>query len=253
MTISIITITFNDPALQETLDSISSQSLDRRKFEHIIIDNFSTDNTEKIVKKYQKSSKYSVIYIREKDNGRYQAMNKGIKASKGDYLLFLNAGDCLHDKNVLSEATGKLDRDIVYGDILGKSLSQFRINKEFFIDRTLFHQATFIKRDLFHKYGLYDENLVISSDFDFFIKAIIVNHATTKYLPIVVSDYDQTGISSQKSDLVYQERALVLSRYTTGKIKIYHILKYIYYRSKKYLPVFLIKIQQKRLNSQPKI
>ena len=250
MTLSLITITHNNPDLQKTLYSVKNQTIYKSRFEHIIVDNFSTDNTQEIINNYIKNSPYKITYIREKDTGRYNAMNKGIEIAKGDYLLFLNAGDCLHDKFVLAKVIPQLDNEIVYGDISGKSLSKYTIDKQFFIDRTLFHQATFIKKDLFTKFGLYDEKLVISSDFDFFIKAIIVNHATTKHLPLVITDYDQQGISSQKSDLVYQERALILARYFGG---LNNYFKYFYYKNKYLFPKFFVNWQQQRLAAKPKI
>jgi glycosyltransferase involved in cell wall biosynthesis len=243
MRLSIITITFNNPELQKTLESVKSQTLDHAQFEHIVVDNLSSDDTKTII------SQYNVTYIREADTGRYNAMNKGIKAATGDYLLFLNAGDCLNNKNVLSQVIDQLDSDIVYGNISNKSLANYPINKQFFIDRTIFHQAAFINKDLFTKYGLYDESLIISSDFDFFIKTIIKYHVSTKYIPLVISDYDSHGISSSNSDLVYQERSLVLSRYFGG----IHLFKYFYYKYKFLFPKFIVNWQQRRLNSKPKI
>jgi glycosyltransferase involved in cell wall biosynthesis len=251
--LSIITITHNNHNLEKTLDSVKIQKINPSKIEHLIIDNLSSDNTVQIVQKYQKIVKYPVIYIREKDTGRYNAMNKGIANSKGKYLLFLNAGDSLHNSEILSKVLPKLTTDIVYGDIQDKSLEKYPLNQQFFLDRTLFHQATFINRSLFEKYGYYDESLIISGDFDFFIKTIIKHHATTTYLPIVIADYDRQGISSQKTDLVYQERAKIITRYYSGKIYFYNYLKYLYYRYKKYLPKFLIKLQQKHLAAKAKI
>lgn len=251
--LSVITITYNNQNLEKTLDSVKLQKINPNKIEHLIIDNLSSDNTAQIVQKYQKTAKYSVIYIREKDTGRYNAMNKGIAKSNGKYLLFLNAGDSLHNSDTLLKVLPKLTTDIVYGDIQDKSLKKYPINQKFFLDRTLFHQATFIKRFLFKKYGNYDESLIISGDFDFFIKTIIKHHATTSYLPLVITDYDRQGISSQKPDLVYQERAKIITRYYSGKIYFYNLLKYFYYRYKKYFPKFLINFQQKRLASKPKI
>jgi len=251
--LSIITITYNNQNLKKTLNSVKNQKVNSDKIEHIIIDNLSSDDTPQTVKKYQKTVKYPVIYIREKDTGRYNAMNKGIVNSKGKYLLFLNAGDSLHNSKTLLKVLPNLTTDIVYGDIQDKSLNKYPINQLFFLDHTLFHQATFIKRSLFEKYGFYDESLIISGDFDFFIKTIIKHHATTTYLPIVIADYDRQGISSQKTDLVYQERAKIITRYYSGKIYFYNYLKYLYYRYKKYLPKFLINLQQKRLATKPKI
>ena len=250
-TFSIITITSDNPSLASTIKSVKSQSVNSN-FEHIIIDNLSTDYTKQIVERYQKSVSFPVIYIREKDNGRYEAMNKGIKMATGEYLLFLNAGDSLFNKNVLKKVINYLGPDIIYGDIADNSLANFKINHNFFIDRTLFHQATFIKKDLFIKYGLYDENLIISGDFDFFIKTIIKKNVSTKYLPFVISKYDRHGISSQNFDLVYRERAQVIMRYYTGKQYYYNLFKYLYYKYKKYFPKNIVKYQQKRLEKQPK-
>lgn len=253
--LSLITITHNVPELGKTLESVKIQDIDPKKIEHIIVDNLSTDNAPEVVKKYQQSVKYPVIYIREKDTGRYQGMNKGIRTATGDYLLFLNAGDCLHNSKVLSNVfeKNKYTADILYGDIDGKSLKKYPINRQFFLDRTLFHQATFIKKTLFDNYGLYDENLIISGDFDFFIKTIIKHHATTQYLPLVVTDYDSHGISSQQSDLVYQERSMIITRYYSGKTYFYNLIKYLYYKNKKYFPKFMVKLQQQHLASKPKI
>lgn len=251
MKLSIVTITFNNRYISKTINSVINQCTNPT--EHIIIDNLSTDNTSIIVKKYQQSAKYQVKYIREPDTGRYNAMNKGIMVATGEYLLFLNAGDTLHNHQVIEEVIPQLDKDIVYGDIHGKSLNDITIDKQFFIQQSLFHQATFIKRSLFDKLGLYDESLVIASDFDFFVKAILIHLVSIKYLPLIVCDYDSHGISSTGSDLVYKERALVLSRYLHGKQHFYHLVKYYYYQYKKYLPNFIIKWQRQRLASQPKI
>ena len=125
--LSIITITSNNQGIQKTLDSVELQKINPNKIEHLIIDNLSSDNTSKIVQKYQKTAKYQVTYIREKDTGRYNAMNKGIANSKGKYLLFLNAGDSLHNSETLSKVLPKLTADIVYGDIQDKSLKKYSI------------------------------------------------------------------------------------------------------------------------------
>lgn len=252
--LSIITITHNNPKLKQTLDSVGNQIFKEFNIEHIIVDNLSTDMTQYIVKEYKKHAPYPVIYIRESDTGRYQAMNKGIKMATGEYLLFLNAGDKLHNNLVLSQVfKHDFDNDLIYGDIQGKSLKSVSINEQFFIDQSLFHQATFIKKSLFHKYGLYDESLIISSDFDFFIKTILVNKVTPKYIPLIIADYEGGGISSTGSDLVYGERAKVLTRYLNGNKYFYHLLKYFYYKNKKFIPKIFVDFQKQRLANKPKI
>ena len=97
MLISIITPTFNsEKTLDKCIDSVIKQNFDN--YEHLIIDNISKDNSEKIVKNYNNNK---IKFLSEKDNGIYDAMNKGIKISKGDYLLFLNSDDKIIDNNFI--------------------------------------------------------------------------------------------------------------------------------------------------------
>ena len=116
MLISIITQTFNsEKTLDKCIDSVIKQNFDN--YEHLIIDNISKDNSEKIVKNYNNNK---IKFLSEKDNGIYDAMNKGIKISKGDYLLFLNSDDKIIDNNFFNNASIKLKErsiDILYSNI----------------------------------------------------------------------------------------------------------------------------------------
>ena len=110
---SIITVTYNaSSVIKPTLDSIKEQ--DFKNFEHLIVDGASRDNTLDIAKAAEipQMSIYS-----EPDKGLYDAMNKSIKLAKGDFLIFLNAGDCFADASSLSRiaALATADTDIVYG------------------------------------------------------------------------------------------------------------------------------------------
>ena len=96
---SIITINYNNKiGLEKTLNSISSQK--NKNFEFVIVDGGSTDGSVDLLRK---NSKIISKYISEKDSGIYHAMNKGIKMSSGNYLIFINSGDCLVDENVTDE------------------------------------------------------------------------------------------------------------------------------------------------------
>ena len=100
MKISIITVTYNAASvLQRTLDSVSRQT--HQDIEHLIIDGVSKDRTITIASAYQKQSRYPVIIQSEPDSGLYDAMNKGLRRASGQYLVFLNAGDTLHDEKTL--------------------------------------------------------------------------------------------------------------------------------------------------------
>jgi len=163
-----------DGVIENTLKSVAKQ--DNNKFEHIIIDSKSTDNTLNIVKQYEKI--YPLKIISEKDTGISDAFNKGIKISTGKWLIFLGAGDELIHNNVLTEMEKELEiREkelIVWGNILyiyqnrrigKKEKGDFPINqlKRFMC---LPHQAAFHNRNLFERFGLYDEKIKIAMDYD---------------------------------------------------------------------------------------
>jgi glycosyltransferase involved in cell wall biosynthesis len=198
---SIITICYNEEKnIEKTCKSISNQSY--KNFEWIVIDGKSTDKTLEIIKKYKKNT---TNIISEKDSGIYNAMNKGIGIAKGEYLLFINGGDCLKDKDVLRVSRNLIEEDkgrsqIYYGDLIydnGEIVTykKAKLNKKFFIKKTISHQATFITKKLFLKYGYYNERYKIVADYDFWIKTILDNHVKTKHLPLIVSMFDLGGVS----------------------------------------------------------
>ncbi|WP_255155801.1 glycosyltransferase family 2 protein [Ferruginibacter sp. HRS2-29] len=199
--LSIITINYNDAAgLEATIASVISQTY--REVEFIVIDGGSADESKTLLEKYQQDIAYSVS---EKDKGIYNAMNKGIDAATGKYLLFLNSGDVLSNNTVLETIVPSLqDADIVYGDLLIKEPAKEwvkhyneRLTFEYFMRDTLPHQGSFISRDLLIKAGKYDEGLKIVADWKFFLDAVCRYEAATKYVPLVITVYDYTGISSR--------------------------------------------------------
>jgi glycosyltransferase involved in cell wall biosynthesis len=218
---SIITICYNEEkTIKKTCESVVRQKY--RNFEWIVVDGKSTDNTLKIINKYKKCI---TNLSSEKDEGIYSAMNKGIKKSRGEYLLFLNGGDNLKNQDVLQEVSDFIQKDnkkteIYYGNLLysnGEVVDYKKsvLDKKFFVNKTIAHQATFIKRNLFSKYGKYDEHYKIVSDYDFWIKVIIVNKVKTKYLPIIISVFDPKGASTdyKLAKQQIEERNKVLLKY----------------------------------------
>ncbi len=211
MTYSIITINYNNcNGLRRTIESIINQSF--RDFEYIVIDGGSTDGSLEVIKKYTDKITY---WVSEPDNGVYNAMNKGIRLAKGDYLNFMNSGDTLYDETVLeSIATELADTDILVGkdyhyDIVNnkgfESILPLRISMITFFKSTLPHQGAFIKRTLFNK-TLYNENLHIAADWEFYVKKIILDNCHVKLTPRIVSQREQGGISSSQSDIQKKER-----------------------------------------------
>ena len=114
-TISIITVNFNNnEGLKKTLRSIEVQSY--TSYEHIIIDADSNDGSQETIKKYSEKNTHLTYWVSEKDKGIYDGMNKGIRQAKGEYLYFLNSGDCLQG-NILKDIPFDGTK-YIYGDMV---------------------------------------------------------------------------------------------------------------------------------------
>lgn len=219
MKLSIITINRNNAdGLRKTVESVVAQTLDN--FEYIVIDGASTDGSLDVIKQYENKISY---WVSEPDKGIYNAMNKGIARAKGEYLLFLNSGDCLVEENTLQNVlSAGLDTDIVYGyqydDINGKRQEELCLDVPYISFATLKdshipHQSTFIRAALLKKNGGYLEHYKIISDWAFLMLALFKWNATIKRIPVFVSVYDTTGISSNlNKEPQYKERCDFLER-----------------------------------------
>lgn len=172
--ISIIIPTFNSAkTLAVCLDSILKQSF--TDFEVLIMDGLSTDNTLEIAKSYDD---VRLIISSEKDNGIYDAMNKGITQSKGEWIYFLGSDDRLFNKNVLREVyeiQKKGNSKIIYGNVLIEGQAGWAKNGQIYdgefslsklIESNICHQAIFYKKEVFDKLGLYNIKYSICADWD---------------------------------------------------------------------------------------
>ncbi|MEI6480334.1 MAG: glycosyltransferase family 2 protein [bacterium] len=187
---SIITCTYNSSKyLEKNILSVKNQNF--KDFEHIFIDGFSTDNTLKIIKEYQDEFPNQVKVFQYKPEGISKAMNQGTKESSGEYIIHLHSDDSLFDDNVLSNVAKFLSDsdypDWIYGQIntlVGnesrgifptKKIWQRKENQ--FIKSYLLkfynyipHQAVFIKKEIFEKFGYFDESLKIGMDPDLWLR-----------------------------------------------------------------------------------
>ncbi|HOW26148.1 MAG TPA: glycosyltransferase family 2 protein [Bacteroidales bacterium] len=218
--ITIITINLNKVGgLKKTIESVVNQTF--TDFEYIIIDGGSTDGSEAVIKD---SAGKITYWISEPDKGIYNAMNKGILKATAKYCLFLNSGDCLADDKVLEDYFREnYIEDIISGNfIINNDKSEIRkspqkneLDFSFFVEGTLPHPATFIKRELFLKYGLYNENNIIVSDWEFFLKCILLNNCSYNQFERTISIFDSNGISSQSElkALIDKEKEFVFQSY----------------------------------------
>jgi glycosyltransferase involved in cell wall biosynthesis len=198
--ISVITINYNDAiGLEKTIISVLNQV--PMDFEFIIIDGNSKDGSKDVIEEYQDKLTY---WVSEPDSGIYNAMNKGINRATGNYLLFMNSGDELvDDANILKICQEKLQEDIVAFDCFLDKDNQIvgrRTHIEqptfFYVFRNGFkHQSTFIKRSLFGKLGLYNENYKIAGDYEFWIRCFLNPTTTAKGYTIPIAIFKLNGIS----------------------------------------------------------
>ncbi len=221
--LSIITINRNNAVgLDETMKSVASQT--NSIIEYIVIDGASSDGSIGVIKKYTDSLAGRLKWISEPDNGIYNAMNKGVRMATGEYVQFLNSGDCLASGDVTEKMIAELKRNdypsILYGNML-KDMPDGRVVRDRcfagqeisflgFYTGTLNHSPAYIRKDLFDKYGLYDENLRIVSDWKWYLQAIILGEEKPVYTDIDVTLFDMHGISETNKELDKAERKKVL-------------------------------------------
>lgn len=234
MKLSIITINRNNASgLEKTLKSVASQTC--KDFEHIIIDGASTDNSVDVIKKYETSlstlkTSHSIKWVSEPDKGIYNAMNKGIRMALGEYIEILNSGDILASDDVVERMRIELmtindtlaePLPILYGNMI-KDFGNGKLKKDtcgdgvyspesflYFYNGTLNHGSAFIRRDLFEKYGYYNEEMKICSDWEWFVRAIAIGDEKAHGTNVDVTVFDMSGVSEnngQCKDLIRKER-----------------------------------------------
>ena len=237
--LSIVTINYNNVAgLKATLESVAKQTC--HEFEHIVIDGGSNDGSVEIIREYESiiSNRKSIIlkWVSEKDNGIYDAMNKGveiasgirvvnalnrselvedknkgIKKAAGEYLYFLNSGDVFAADDVVDSMIELLDgTDITVGRVnkltRGRIYCQTDLLTE--ADMSMYqmylhginHQSAIIRRTIQMEH-LYDATLKIGADWKFFVETIVLGGAKVKFVDKIFANYDMSGVSSNMAQL----------------------------------------------------
>lgn len=220
MKLSIITICYNNiEGLRQTFNSIASQTA-RSQFEYIVVDGASKDGTADFLK--ENDAKIDK-WVSEPDKGIYNAMNKGVTYASGEYILFLNSGDCLHGVDAISNVLGKLgSTDFVIGKVLFLNAGTTSdvsepITMNRFYQGSVPHPATFTRKELLESHP-FDETLKIVSDWKFFIITLILENRSYTLIEDIVTDFDCEGISSTNKSLVDKEREQVLKELLPQRI-----------------------------------
>lgn len=207
MKISIITVCFNaEQTIQDTIQSVLNQRYP--DIEYIIIDGGSTDRTVEVIECYRDKLAY---LISETDRGIYDAMNKGIAAATGDIVGILNADDFYVDENVFStvanvfkeEKVDSIFADLVYvrPNNLNKTVRYYS-SKQFNPDKFSYgwmpaHPTFFVKRSIYHKYGLFKTDYKIAADFELLVRFLYRHRISYYYLNKVLIKMRTGGISTR--------------------------------------------------------
>ena len=270
MKVSIITPTLNsENTILDTLDSVSFQS--HHNIEHIIVDGGSKDQTLKLVKNY-KSKK---IKIFEKKTTIYEAINFGIKNSKGDVIGILGSDDIYQNDKVIKIIVNMFKSNLKVKMIIGSLMyfreENYKKNIRYFqnnsFSKNLFkfgvmppHPSTFVKKCVYSQVGLYNKNFLIASDFQFFLRAIIKKKIIFKLCNKILVRMRVGGISTRNlfSSLIITKEILqilklekIYSNYFYLVLRFFIKLKQFVYIPKKIDNDFALnKKMQKRKNDK---
>ena len=219
--ISIIMVCYNSAStIRRALESIKIQTY--KPIELIVVDGQSTDNTLSIVNEFLGIHK---LVISEKDNGIYDAMNKGVTLSTGEVIFFLNSDDAFSDAKVVEDAmamfTGNPAIDMLYGDVLMRfpDKDQYRtyknVSKKNILHTGICHQAVFSRKALFAECGLFNTNYKINADFDWLIR-VFRSSKNCRYFPRLISIFYAGGAHMNDIGFSWNERRRVQLQYDNG-------------------------------------
>lgn len=227
--ISIITVVYNgEKFIENAIQSVINQTY--KNIEYIIIDGDSKDKTVDIIKKYEHKISY---WISEKDSGLYDAMNKGIKATKGDIIGIINSDDFYADDTVLEKVQALFEKnpktqaiysDLVYvdADDTNKVVRYWNSDniKSFKSGWHPAHPTFFVKRDLYEKYGLFDTSFKISADYELMLRFIEKNKILLDYLPQITVKMRIGGVSNKNISNIINANLEVLRAWKKNNLKV---------------------------------
>ena len=205
---SIIIPTYNSAkTLDACLKSLEAQFC--KDFEVVIIDGVSADHTMSIVDAYGVNSN-NIIRVSEKDNGIYDAMNKGVQLAKGDCIYFLGSDDKIYKPDVLGKIKEAFTKDIlidvIYGNIVStrfQGVYDGEFTKEKILHQNISHQAIFFKREILLKTGKFDLKYKSHADWDHNLRWFLSGNIKKKYIDLIIADYADGGFSSISGDTTF--------------------------------------------------
>lgn len=207
--ITIIIPTLNvELTLERALGSVVSQSY--LFWEVILVDGGSTDKTLAIAKKYKNLFSNMIYIYSEKDEGIYDAMNKGISKSNGEWVYFLGADDFLFSKNTLESVLEVMEKgvyDVIYGDVVSnlfKIKYAGKFNYSRFEKQNICHQAIFFNKKVFRKIGDFNLKYKVLADWEHNIRWFYNSDIKNIYIDLIIANYSGDGFSSNNIDELFE-------------------------------------------------
>lgn len=244
MKISIITATLNNAAtLRDTLESVLTQTY--QDWELILQDGLSTDATLSIAHEYEAKSNGRTHIFSEKDNGLYDALNRGIARATGDVIGILGADDFFTSDSILSlidQVLSNKDIDAIYGDVFYVERTDKRRKVRHYSSRIFrpalmrlgfmpAHPSFYCRRSLYKKYGTYDTSFRVAGDFELLLRVIYIGHIRMQYLPKIFVTMRRGGISSsgwKSHRMIMNEHICALKKNGLKSNRLLLSLRYIY-------------------------
>lgn len=229
--VSIITVTYNAVSfVEETILSVLGQ--DFHDYEYLVVDGGSTDGTLEILKKYEGW----LHFISEPDKGIYDAMNKGIARSTGEWLYFLNAGDAFYSPGVLGEIFTEANVQnnlLIYGDVrtrnhptgVERTIGHAVDISSFYYRVGLCHQAAFTHRSAFDKFGNYNgKDFPILADQEWFVR-FFQGNSPSIYLHRTIAYYEVVGESYKKRLQNHHDHLRIVAKHFPARVRIINALR----------------------------
>ena len=237
MKLSVVTVTYNSgEKLKKTIDSIISQSF--TDFEIIVKDGMSTDGS---LKSISNDTRLHIFSCR--DTGIYDAMNQAVELVSGEYILFLNCGDVLHDIYVLEKVNAFITSDAIpkelyYGDVFvstrnGVIPAAEQLDDYTLITRTICHQCLFFSKNIFTKRKYDYDRFGLAADMGLYVACLKVDGMKAAHMPFIVSDYEGGGASETvetKRQIIKAKKKIMKAFYTKKECKKVVVKKIIHLR-----------------------
>jgi glycosyltransferase involved in cell wall biosynthesis len=233
--ISIITVVYNnEKTIKDAMNSVLGQTY--KDIEYIIVDGKSNDKTVSIIKEYENKLG---CFISEEDFGIYDAMNKGIKAARGDVIGILNSDDLYQDTNVIETVMNQFYQnpsiDVVYGDLVyvksdnvNKVVRNWKSNSyynSFFENGNVPpHPSLFVKKSVYEKAGLFNLDFKLAADYEFMLRIFKKHNFNSKYINRVIVKMRLGGATNQNFSNIKKQNIEILKAWNNNELKVPFLL-----------------------------